>query len=1252
MNRNVLLSLLFILFGTIAYGQSTSLSGKVTDQATGEPVMFATVAISKNGVFISGAETDLDGNYNFSNIDGGTYDLEPSYIGYQPTRVEGVVVYEGQANIVDLEISEGVVMDEIEVIGYREPLIRQDNTTQGSTVTSEEIKNLPTRSINGLAATSAGVGASDDGDDLSIRGSRTDGTVYYIDGVQVRGNMIPESEIDQMQVITGGVDASYGDVVGGVISITTKGPSAAFGGGLEVETSEPFDNYGYNLFRGNVSGPLLKKKFEDGTEKSIIGFRLSGQYRIQADDDAPALPIYVVKDDVLARLEANPLESVLQGGQEVVVPAGQNITNDDVQVLDFRPNEDVERVDFTAKIDARLTDKIDVTLSGNYNNEENLFTPGYGSTQTASARGNNAAWRGTWTTFNSNNNPIDKNERIRGNFRFRHRLSGATTTGADGDDVVPTVIQNASYILQLGYETQDFERADSRHGDNFFDYGHIGQFDYDWTPAFGPTEYSGGIIGALGIPIGHVDYAQNFQGYTPGTANPVLANYNNVVSDAETENDYFALNGQFNAGRDIWNFHDNVGAVYNLYQKRNREFITFNVSSNFDIVPEGKSEKGRHSIQFGIRYEQRFLRGYDISPNALWQTGRQLSNSHLTSVDTTLVIDTVIDTMGTTGVPGAVIDIFNPIVNINEETGSTFFREARNINNTPINRFFNIDGIDPSLLSLGLFSAQELNDQSALNLNYYGYDYTGKKLSNSITFDDFFTSTDENGNRDLPVAAFQPIYAAAYLQDKFKFKDVIFRVGLRVERYDANTKVLKDPFSLYEAMSARDFYALDGNEDLVRPETVGDDFKVYVNGDEQRSSSVTAYRDGETWYFADGEQANGGNVVFGGQVVTPRLYDRVNNIRASGSDEANTFEVSNSFKDYEPEINWMPRLAFSFPISDDANFFAHYDILVQRPSENQALTTPLQYYYFEERSASALFENPALRPQRTVDYEVGFQQKLNRISAIKISAFYKELRDMIQRRTYAFVAGVGSYVSFDNQDFGTVKGFSFGYDLRRTNNVQVNATYTLQFADGTGSDADSQAGLSANGNLRTLYPFDYDERHRLNLTVDYRYASGSRYNGPKVRGKNIFANAGINVNGTAVSGRPYTKTLEAEVLRGQGRTGALNGARLPWNYWLNLKIDKQFSLTKPEARRQLGLNVYFRIQNVLDRQNIISVYTATGSAEDDGYLVTTQGVDAIREITSTGSNLQAYLDAYQWRRVNPNFYSLPRRMYVGAALNF
>ncbi len=177
-----------------SYAQTTSLSGNVTDAVTNEPVMFAAVALYLEGVLYSGAETDLDGNYHFPDLQSGTYDIEVSFIGYQPLKLKDVVVYEGQHNIVDVSITEGVVMEEIEVIAYREPLIRQDNTSQASSISSEEIKNLPQRNINGLAKTSAGVGSTDSGRQLNVRGGRSDATTYYIDGVAVRGNLIPDNK--------------------------------------------------------------------------------------------------------------------------------------------------------------------------------------------------------------------------------------------------------------------------------------------------------------------------------------------------------------------------------------------------------------------------------------------------------------------------------------------------------------------------------------------------------------------------------------------------------------------------------------------------------------------------------------------------------------------------------------------------------------------------------------------------------------------------------------------------------------------------------------------------------------------------------------------------------------------------------------------------------------------------------------------------------------------------------------------------
>src|SRR5687767_182786 len=272
MIRRLLLSSILFSFGLIAWSQ-TSLEGKVSDATSGEGIIFANVVLFKNGNLITGTQTDLDGNYVFSSIDPGTYDVKVAYVGYPEQMTTGVVVLAGKAIRLDFKMDAGILLKDIIITDYKVPLIEQDNTTQGGIKTAEQIRNLPTKNINAIAATTAGL-SSIDGGDINIRGSRADATDYYVDGIRVSASLVPQSEIEQLQVITGGIEARYGDVTGGLISLTTKGPSSQFTGSIELESSELTDAYGYNLFVGSLSGPIFKNK---ETNNTILGFRLSGQ---------------------------------------------------------------------------------------------------------------------------------------------------------------------------------------------------------------------------------------------------------------------------------------------------------------------------------------------------------------------------------------------------------------------------------------------------------------------------------------------------------------------------------------------------------------------------------------------------------------------------------------------------------------------------------------------------------------------------------------------------------------------------------------------------------------------------------------------------------------------------------------------------------------------------------------------------------------------------------------------------------------
>ena len=254
------------------------------------------------------------------------------------------------------------------------------------------------------------------------------------------------------------------------------------------------------------------------------------------------------------------------------------------------------------------------------------------------------------------------------------------------------------------------------------------------------------------------------------------------------------------------------------------------------------------------------------------------------------------------------------------------------------------------------------------------------------------------------------------------------------------------------------------------------------------------------------------------------------------------------------------------------------------------------------------------------------------------------------------------YTSYNNIDFGTVKGLTIQYDLRRTGNVRLSAYYTLQFADATGSSQTTTAALVASGlpNLRTTYPIQTDRRHSFNVFLDYHFGGGKDYNGPTTHrpdsGKppiqwlSYFGFA-LTLNGG--SGTPYTQSRNVVGINQAGTNlvkGTYFGARGPWQFRLDATIDKdfRFEIGSGENKRQSVVNVYFRINNVLNAKNVLNVYSFTGNPNDDGYLSAPESQKQISEALDE----QAYRDLYASAVDRPWNYSLPRTIRMGVIFNF
>jgi outer membrane receptor protein involved in Fe transport len=1232
--KNFLLTITLLFCGTWLMAQSqATLRGTVVDK-DGETVIGANVVLFKGGAKKATAVTDIDGNYSV-NTDGGTYDVEFSYLALQTQRQEKVVLPAGQIVKLNIKMEDASsVLGEVVIKEFKVPLIRQDNTTSGGTITSEQIANLPTRNVSAMVALTPGISSNDGDGNIRVKGSRDGNTIYMVDGIRVNKEALPPAqEIDQLQVITGGVEAQYGDVTGGIVTIQTKGPSAKYSGGVELETSKFLDGYDNNMVNANVSGPIIKRNGQ-----SILGFRLSGNLNQNKDITPSAVDLVVLKPEVLAAYEADPI--IRKGGS--FVPAALSMKDSDVNFLKARPNDDNRRYDLNGKLDARLTSKIDITLSGQYANNKDRI-----SVDPPSAPRDRESWR----LMNYERNPYNNTQRYRTNIRFRHRLG---SDGVGGDSKKVALIQNASYTLQAGFENTKEDRKDLIHQDNLFAYGHIGEFK---DSIFRTIQF------ASPDSAFHAGDRIDFAGYKAGSSNPVLANYNKLAAGDQNPllANFINRNGfQNTTFRDAWSYR-NVGQIYNTFYKADNDLLTLNVMSSLDLVP---NTKNRHSIQFGLIFEQRTNRLYSLAPFELWQLGGQLANQHFNGLADGGELEgggkkplKIIGKQIVDGPAGQLeVPLYAPFATTDSD--GKFYTEARKVKGLAIDQHLNIDDLKPEQLSLNMFSARELTERSLLN--YYGFDYLGNKLASNVTFEDFFTKTenvDGRNIRTLPLAAQRPNYTAAFIQDKFTIKDIIFRLGLRVDRYDANTKVLRDPYSLYEIIGANDFYSTVLGNAGGRPGTIGNDYKVYVKDPTAVVPSVLGFRNGEQWFDAKGNEVNNPNVIFQGGVPEPYYAD--NRIKQDKnlikSKEFDTKAINGTFKDYAPQINIMPRLAFSFPISDEANFFANYDVLVSRPTTN-AVATALDYFYFTDAgriTENDPIDNPDLKPEKTIYYEVGFQQKLTNSSALKLTAYYKELRDMVQRRTYVYVPLITTYYTYGNIDFGTVKGFTFGYDLRRTNNVAMNINYTLQFADGTGSDANAQRGLTSRGNLRTLFPLSFDERHNIQASIDYRFPTGKEYvlsGGPRIAGINILQGVGANIIASSVSGTPYTAKEIPDKFGGGGTVGTINGARLPWKTTFDLKLDKNFAIGSKS--KKLDVNAFLRIQNIFNTRNIKSVYSASGSAENDGYLQSTFGQQELQSLQASGNDTQSFLDAYHWALLSPGNFTQPRRVFLGMSFYF
>jgi len=170
-----------------------TITGTVTDSVSGDPLPGVNVVISGT---TQGTATGPQGTFTISNVEPGTYDLQASFIGYEPKTVENVEVSEGEATEVNFSLAPSTLqLDEVVAVGYGEQE-QQDLTGAISSVSGEDISDLPVMGIeDALQGKVAGV------DVRPASGEPGSAALVKIRGVSTIGSTNPLYVIDGMPVI-------------------------------------------------------------------------------------------------------------------------------------------------------------------------------------------------------------------------------------------------------------------------------------------------------------------------------------------------------------------------------------------------------------------------------------------------------------------------------------------------------------------------------------------------------------------------------------------------------------------------------------------------------------------------------------------------------------------------------------------------------------------------------------------------------------------------------------------------------------------------------------------------------------------------------------------------------------------------------------------------------------------------------------------------------------------------------------------
>ncbi|MGB7061561.1 MAG: TonB-dependent receptor [Candidatus Zixiibacteriota bacterium] len=279
--------LLFVSSSLVFGGTTGKIAGVIKDKDTGERL--PGVAVIVEGTTM-GAAANENGEYFILNLLPGVYKLRATLIGYAQFEVENVSVSLDLTTTIDFElVSEAVEVRGVTVTAER-PIFEPDLTSTAHIITAVDIIHRPVINTDGIVYRTPGVVfdpiggpinsgtqgtvLGNEGDrvtdtanpGITLRGGRPQEVVYMVDGLSItdpilsgQATNLNHFTISEVQLITSGFNAEYGNALSGIVNYVTQEGGSKFSGRYQYSTDQIFSDeldFGTNEHFVSLSGPI------------------------------------------------------------------------------------------------------------------------------------------------------------------------------------------------------------------------------------------------------------------------------------------------------------------------------------------------------------------------------------------------------------------------------------------------------------------------------------------------------------------------------------------------------------------------------------------------------------------------------------------------------------------------------------------------------------------------------------------------------------------------------------------------------------------------------------------------------------------------------------------------------------------------------------------------------------------------------------------------------------------------------------